>query len=78
MVLRGIAMNLSKSYLSDRMQCTEIGDTQSKLTYIKHGVPHGSILGPLVMSSPVFKFILFADDTSPFYSHKNKHDAVVF
>ena len=67
------------------MQCTEIGDTQSKLTYIKHGVPQGSILGPLlfllyindiVMSSPVFKFILFADDTSLFYSHKNKHDAI--
>ena len=28
------------------------------------------------MSSPVFKFILFADDTSLFYSHKNKHEAV--
>ena len=83
--IRGIALNWFKSYLSDRMQCTEIGDTQSKLSFIKHGVPQGSILGPLlfllyindiVMSSPVFKFILFADDTSLFYSHKNKHDAV--
>jgi hypothetical protein len=83
--IRGIALSWFKSYLSDRMQCTEIGDTQSKLTYIKHGVPQGSILGPLlfllyindiVMSSPVFKFILFADDTSLFYSHKNKHDAI--
>ena len=27
------------------------------------------------MSSDVFKFILFADDTSLFYSHKNKHEA---
>ena len=27
------------------------------------------------MSSKIFKFILFADDTSLFYSHKNKHDA---
>ena len=27
------------------------------------------------MSSDVFKFILFADDTSLFYSHKNKKDA---
>ena len=64
---------------------TEIGDTQSKLDYIKCGVPQGSILGPLlfllyindiVMSSAVFKFTLFADDTSLFYSNKNKHDAV--
>jgi hypothetical protein len=83
--IRGTALKWFKSYLSDRMQCTEIGDTQSKLNYIKHGVPQGSILGPLlfllyindiVMSSPVFKFILFADDTSLFYSHKNKHDAI--
>jgi hypothetical protein len=28
------------------------------------------------MSSSVFKFILFADDTTLFYSHKNKHDAL--
>ena len=28
------------------------------------------------MSSEVFKFTLFADDTSLFYSHKNQHDAV--
>ena len=83
--IRGIASKWFKSYLADRMQCTEIGDTQSKLNYIKHGVPQGSILGPLlfllyindiIMSSDIFKFILFADDTSLFYSHKNKHEAV--
>ena len=82
--MRGIALDWFKSYLSDRMQCTEIGDTQSKLDFIKCGVPQGSILGPLlfllyindiVMSSKLFEFILFADDTSLFYSHKNKHDA---
>ena len=69
------------SYLSDRMQCTEIGDTQSELDYIRCGVPQGSILGPLlfllyindiVFSSNVFKFNLFADDTSLFYSNNNK------
>ena len=67
------------------MQCTEIGHIQSKLDYIKCGVPQGSILGPLlfllyindiIMSSEIFKFTLFADDTSLFYSHKNEQDAV--
>ena len=66
------------------MQCTEIGNIQSKLEYVKAGVPQGSILGPLlfllyindiVLSSDLFKFTLFADDTSLFYSHNNKSDA---
>ena len=82
--IRGTALTWFKSYLSDRMQCTEIGGIRSKLDYIKCGVPQGSILGPLlfllyindiVMSSDVFKFILFADDTSLFYSHKDQNEA---
>ena len=82
--IRGIALKWFKSYLSERMQCTEIGNTQSNLNFIKSGVPQGSILGPLlfllyindiVLSSDVFKYILFADDTSLFYSHKNKKEA---
>ena len=83
--IRGTALKWFQSYLKDRMQCTEIGNTQSNLEYVKCGVPQGSILGPLlfllyindiVFSSEVFKFTLFADDTSLFYSHKNAHDAV--
>ena len=79
--IRGTAHNWFKSYLSNRMQCTEIGNTQSKLDYVRHGVPQGSVLGPLlfllyindiVLSSNICKFTLFADDTSLFYSHKNK------
>ena len=82
--IRGIALKWFKSYLSDRMQCTAIGDFQSKLNYIKCGVPQGSILGPLlfllyindiIASSNVLKFTLFADDTSLFYSHENKSEA---
>ena len=79
--IRGTAHKWFKSYLSDRMQCTEIGNTQSKFDYVKSGVPQGSVLGPLlfllyindiVLSSNLCKFTLFADDTSLFYSHKNK------
>ena len=83
--IRGTALKWFKSYLTDRMQCTEVGNTQSDLKYVKCGVPQGSILGPLlfllyindiVLSSDVFKFTLFADDTSLFYSHKNAKQAV--
>ena len=65
------------------MQCTEIGDTQSELELIKCGVPQGSVLGPLlfliyindiVNSSKLFKFTLFADDTSLYYSCKNTNN----
>jgi hypothetical protein len=82
--IRGPALKWMTSYLSDRMQCTEIGDTQSELDYVRCGVPQGSILGPLlfllyindiVFSSNVFKFNLFADDTSLFYSNNNKNEA---
>ena len=68
------------SYLTDRSQCVCIDDTRSTFLQIKCGVPHGSIIGPLlfiiyindnVKSLHLFQFIMFADDTYLFASHAN-------
>ena len=41
--IRGMANNLIKSYLSNRKQYVQIGDTKSNLLDINCGVPQGSI-----------------------------------
>ena len=70
-------LSLFTSYLSNRKQVTEINGTPSDSGIIKHGVPQGSILGPLLFllyindiseSSNILKFFLFADDTTVFFS----------
>ena len=79
--IRGVCLNLFKNYLANRQQCTEINGTISDIEITKCGVPQGSILGPIlfliyindiVNSSKLLKFYLFADDTTLFYSSKNK------
>ena len=63
------------SYLKDREQCVKVNNAISHLETIKHGVPQGSILGPLVFflyindiaeSSHILDFYLFADDQLSF------------
>jgi hypothetical protein len=78
--IRGIALSWLKSYLTNRKQYVCIGDTDSTLKAITCGVPQGSVLGPLlfilyindiVNCSKLLHFILFADDTNLFYSHRD-------
>ena len=78
--IRGKALELIESYLWGREQCVQVGDTTSDLNLIKHGVPQGSILGPLFFllyindianCSSLLNFYLFADDTTIFFAHKD-------
>ena len=75
--IRGISLDWFKSYLSNRKQCVILNGVTSSLKSITHGVPQGSILGPLlfilyindiVNCSDLLLFILFADDTNLFFS----------
>ncbi|XP_063909819.1 uncharacterized protein LOC135127305 [Zophobas morio] len=72
--VRGIPHKLFSSYLSNRKQCSAVNNMQSAFTTVKHGVPQGSVLGPLlfiIYTNDFYNFInkkancvLYADDTS--------------
>ena len=73
--VRGRTLQLIESYLTDREQCVQVNNATSDFGTITHGVPQGSILGPLLFllyindianSSPLLSFYLFADDTQLF------------
>ena len=69
--MQGVALNLFQSYLTKRTQYVQYNDTSSSIREIENGVPHGSILGPLLFIiymndihtvSHKFTFVLYADD----------------
>ena len=77
---RGIVLEWFKNYLSNRTQYVAFNNCTSEPGNITCGVPQGSILGPLLFilyvndiryTSNVLDFILFADDTTILYSHKD-------
>ena len=73
------SLNYLYSYLSDRKQRTKINNSLSKWSNIIHGVPQGSILGPLLFNiyiNDIFFFVSkcnianYADDTTPYSIEK--------
>ena len=77
--IRGIPLELMKSYLSGRKQSVKCGNHFSVYMDIECGVPQGSILGPLLFLLYVndlpniidLSGILFADDTCVLSSSKS-------
>ena len=78
--IRGTQLKWFHSYFENRTQRVMCNGVLSAIGYISYGVPQGSNLGPLLfllyindlanISSTLF-FILFADDTNIFYSHRS-------
>ncbi|XP_057312179.1 uncharacterized protein LOC130653679 [Hydractinia symbiolongicarpus] len=78
--IRGVTNSWFRSYLSDRVQYISLTNTKSKKLFIKHGVPQGSVLGPILfllyindlINSIIFSEIFhFADDTCMLYANHN-------
>ena len=83
--VRGVSLDLFKSYLSGRKQFVEYNGASSSQGNIVCGVPQGSILGPLLFliyindlalaSEKIFS-ILFADDSNLFLSGKDPNQLI--
>ena len=74
-----VAIKWFASYLEDRQQIVQIGDTHSDSCSIKCGVPQGSILGSLLVliyvndmrAAVSCKLLLYADDSASLTSGKD-------
>lgn len=78
--VRGHSLSFFKSYLTNRQQFVYCNGEASKLQTLSHGVPQGSVLGPLLFLIYIndinnctsdSEFRLLADDTANFKHHAN-------
>ena len=77
--LDGPALDIFKSYLSDRTQCVSINGVLSELSELMYGVPQGSVLGPIafciytiplgaILKHYEIDYHIYADDTQLYCS----------
>ena len=84
--IRGVAHKWFDSYLKNRQQRVYVNNKYSDFKILTHGIPQGSILGPLLFIiyindmpniQKLVKFILYADDANIILTGANAHEIIL-